>query len=300
MKLFSCDNVQISALIEREGPQRRTTELFPGADRERARAHFREMEPFLYQPASDRIFNTYQSFLVRIPGRTILIDTCVGENKARPPQFAAYPKTPWLEALAAEGLSFDQIDVVICTHLHVDHVGWNTRLVGGRWEPTFPNATYVFGRVECEYWEEQVNKGHDLAGRIWMDSCLPLIRAGRAELVETDARLGTNVWLSPAPGHTPGMFCVNVISGGGRRVMFVADVLHHPIQCREPDWSTCFCVDPIEAARTRRRLFEEVADTDAIIVPEHVPFPTAGRIVTDGERFRYRFAFPWWQTGVQC
>jgi glyoxylase-like metal-dependent hydrolase (beta-lactamase superfamily II) len=155
----------------------------------------------------------------------------------------------------------------------------------------------VFGRVECEYWEDQVNKGHDLAGRIWMDSCLPLIHAGRTELVEMDAQLDTNLWLSPAPGHTPGMFCVNVIAAGGQRVMFVADVLHHPIQCREPDWSTCFCADPIEAARTRRRLFEEVADTDVIIVPEHVPFPTAGRIESDGERFRYRFAFPWWQAG---
>jgi len=295
MKLFSIDDVEVSALIEREGPQRKTRELFPLADGERARAHLREMEPFLYLPASDRIYNTYQSFLVRIGGRTILIDTCVGENKARPPQFA-YPKTPWLEALAEERLSFEQIDLVICTHLHVDHVGWNTRLINGRWVPTFPKARYLFGRVECEYWEEQVNKGNDLAGRIWTDSCLPLIHAGRVDLAEMDARLAPNLWLSPAPGHTPGMFCVNVVSATGRRIMFVADVLHHPIQCREPDWSTCFCADPRGAAQTRRQLFEEIADTDVIIVPEHVPFPTAGRIEADGERFRYRFAFPWWRS----
>jgi glyoxylase-like metal-dependent hydrolase (beta-lactamase superfamily II) len=110
-----------------------------------------------------------------------------------------------------------------------------------------------------------------------------------------DADLGAGLRLRPAPGHTPGMFCVNVACGNGRRVMFVADVLHHPIQCREPDWSTSFCVDPVEAAATRRALFKEIADSDVIIVPEHVPFPTAGRIEADGDRFRYRFAFPWWR-----
>jgi len=298
MELFSIGDVRVSALIEREGPQRKTAELFPAADPELAARHFREMEPFLYLPASDRIYNTYQSFLVRTPGKTILIDTCVGENKARPPQFSAYPKKPWLDAFAAEGLSFEDIDLVICTHLHVDHVGWNTRLINGRWEPTFPNARYIFGRVECEYWEARVNAGDDLAGRIWTDSCLPIIRSGRLDLVEMDADLGGGMKLRPAPGHTPGMFCVEFACGGKerikQRIMFVADVLHHPIQCREPSWSTCFCVDPVQAATTRRELFEEIADSDVIIVPEHVPFPTAGRIESDGERFRYRFAFPWW------
>jgi glyoxylase-like metal-dependent hydrolase (beta-lactamase superfamily II) len=230
-----------------------------------------------------------------VGGRTILIDTCVGDNKARPPHFAAYPKFPWLEALKAEGVGFDQVDMVINTHLHVDHVGWNTRLVNEQWVPTFPKATYVFGRLECEYWQEQMNKGHDLPGRIWTDSILPIIQAGKADLVEMDARLAPNLWLSPAPGHSPGMFCVNIISNTGKRIMFVADAIHHPIQAREPDWSTCFCADPVQAAKTRRALFEEIADKDVVIVPEHVPFPTAGRIKSDGDRYRYVFAFPWWK-----
>jgi glyoxylase-like metal-dependent hydrolase (beta-lactamase superfamily II) len=296
MKLCSLGDMQVSTLIEREGPQRRTAELFPAANRDRAIAHFREMEPFLYLPASDRIYNTYQSFLLRLPGRTVLIDTCVGDNKVRPPQFTTYPKKPWLDALAAEGLSFDDIDLVICTHLHVDHVGWNTRLVDGRWQPTFPKAKYVFGRVESEYWEAQVKKGDDLAGRIWTDSCLPILQSGRAELVEMDADLGDGLRLRPAPGHTPGMFCVSVTRGDDVRIMFVADVLHHPLQCREPDWSTCFCVDPALAAKTRRELFEEIADTDILVAPEHVPFPTIGRIERDSDRFRYGFPFPWWRT----
>ena len=296
MKLCSLGDVHVSTLIEREGPQRKTIELFPSADRERARAHFREMEPFLYLPASDRIYNTYQSFLLRMTGRTILIDTCGGENKARSPHFSSYPKKPWLEALAAEGLSFEEIDIVICTHLHVDHVGWNTRLIDGHWVPTFPNAKYFFGRVECEFWEAQVNKGNDLAGRIWMDSCLPILQSGRAELVEMDADLGDGLRLRPAPGHTPGMFCVSVTQGGENQIMFLGDVLHHPLQCREPDWSTSFCHDPILAAKTRRELFEEIADTETLVAPEHVPFPTIGRIESDNDRFRYRFAFPWWES----
>jgi glyoxylase-like metal-dependent hydrolase (beta-lactamase superfamily II) len=296
MKLCSLPDIEVSTLIEREGPQRKTRELFPSADHERALRHFRAMEPFLYLPASDRIYNTYQSFLLRIPGKTILIDTCVGEDKARPPQFSAYPKKPWLDAFAAEGLSFEDIDLVICTHLHVDHVGWNTRLVDGHWQPTFPRATYIFGRIEWEYWEEQVNKGNDLAGRIWTDSCLPILQSRQAELVEIDADLGDRLCLRPAPCHTPGMFCVCVRRGGEDKIMFVADVLHHPLQCREPDWSTSFCADPVRAAKTRRELFEQIADTETLVVPEHVPFPTVGRITRDGARFRYCFPFPWWRS----
>ncbi len=252
------------------------------------------MEAFLYQPASDRIYNTYQSFLLRMPGRTVLIDTCVGENKARPPHFATYPKKPWLDAFAAEGLTFEDIDLVICTHLHVDHVGWNTRLVGGRWEPTFPNAKYVFGRVECEYWQAQVNKGDDLAGRIWIDSCLPILQSGRAELVEMDADLGDGLTLRPAPGHTPGMFCVSVAAAEAAKIMFVADVMHHPLQCREPDWSTCFCADP----RWRQGRVASCSRTSRgrrhLSFRSMCRFPTVGRIEADGEPLPIPLPFPWW------
>ena len=295
MHLCTIGDVRVDAIIEREGPQRKIRELFPSADLARAEKHFRDMEPFLYLPASGRIYNTYQSFLVRLPQRTVLIDTCVGDNKARPPHFSSFPKKPWLDAFAAEALSFEDVDLVICTHLHVDHVGWNTILVDGHWRPTFPRAKYVFGRLECEYWEAQVKKGDDLAGRIWVDSCLPVLQSGQAELVEMDASLGDGLRLRPALGHTPGMFCVSVARGDNPDIIFVADVLHHPLQCREPDWSTSFCTDPKLAARTRRELFEDVADGQTLVVPEHVPFPTVGRIESDGDRFRYRFPFPWWK-----
>lgn len=296
MRLFEFESVKVSAIIEREGPQRKTQELFPTADAAVARQHFRELEPFVYQPASDRIYNTYQSFLVQFPGRNIIIDTCVGENKARPPHFAVYPKKPWLENLAATGLTVNDIDTVICTHLHVDHCGWNTRLENGRWVPTFPNARYFFAKIEYDYWEEKTRAGFELPGRIWTDSCLPIISAGCGELVSMNHDLGDGVWLSPTPGHTPGHVCVNV-EKHGQRVVFTGDLMHHAVQCREPDWSSCFCEDPLQSALTRRKFLDEVAGTQTIVVPEHFPFPTAGRVERDGSRYRYRFLDNWWSKG---
>lgn len=298
MKLFQIGEVSVTTIIEREGPQRKTLELFPTADLDRAKRYFREMEPFVYLPASDRIYNTYQSFLLQFPGRNIIIDTCVGDNKARPPHFALYPKKPWLDNLAATGLTMDDIDTVINTHLHVDHCGWNTSLVNGRWVPTFPNARYFFTRVEYEYWEQKTRDGFELPGRIWTDSALPLVTAGRAEQVEMDHDFGDGLTLIPTPGHTPGHVCVN-FEADGRRVVFAGDLMHHAVQCREPDWSSCFCEDPEHAARTRREFLDEVADTGTIIVPEHFPFPTAGCVERDGASYRYRFLGDWWTGTVQ-
>lgn len=130
--------------------------------------------------------------------------------------------------------------------------------------------------------------------RLWTDSVLPIVAAGRAKLVEMDHDFGDGISLTPSPGHSPGHFCVNVRSGG-QHVMFTGDVMHHPIQCREPDWSSSFCEDQAWAARSRRALFEQVADTGIIVVPEHFPYPTAGTIQRDGSRFRYDFLPSWWE-----
>lgn len=297
MELFKAGDVSVATIIEREGPQRTAQQLLPSSDYETARAYMRELDPFVYLPGGNQIYNTYQSFVLRIDGKIIIIDTCTGENaKGRPAHFN-FNKQPWLDNLAAEGIAFEDVDMVICTHQHVDHVGWNTRLEGrdvsGRWVPTFPNAKYIFGRAEYEYWEDQVRKGRTLPGMIWTDSCLPVVEAGQADLVEADHRLSNRIWLQPTFGHTPGHFCVNVDAGEGQRIIFSGDLMHHPVQCREPDWSSFACEDPAQAAITRREFLEEVADTGTIIVPEHFPFPTAGRVERDGDRFRYRFLRPW-------
>ena len=287
MKPFKIGEFSVSSIIEREGPIRPPAVMFPTSIPEVAARHLSEIGPNTWSPTSGILYNTYQTFVIRRGAEIILIDTCVGENKARPPHFN-YPKQPWLDGFKRQNIAFEDVGTVINTHLHVDHCGWNTRLVNGRWVPTFPKAAYYMGRIEFEYWRAQTGEGWELPGRIWTDSALPLIASGHGNLVEADAELGDGIRLIPTPGHTPGHYCVSVESRG-EKAIFVGDLMHHPLQCREPEWSSCFCVDQELAARTRRKFFETVADTSTIIVPEHFPYPTAGRIVTDGNAFRWKF-----------
>jgi len=286
MQPITIGDVTISSIIEREGPWRKPTEMFPTADPELARRHLLGLEHFVYDAVQDLLFSTYQTFVVRTNKHIILIDTCVGENKPnRGPRFD-YSKRPWLDSFAAEGLSFEDIDYVFCTHLHIDHCGWNTRLLNGKWVPTFPNAKYIFSKRDYDYWETETNKGLNPAGDVWSDSCLPIVEAGQALLVDDDFALDDQFWLTP--GHSPGHVCVNVNSAG-KRGMFTGDLLHHALQCIEPDWSSCFCYDAEESARTRREVLEAVAGTDTVIIPAHFPGVTAGRVYESGENFRFRF-----------
>ena len=287
MRPITVGDIGISSIIERDGPWRRPGVMFPTCDPGIAAAHLGRMEPFLYAPASDLLVITYQTLVVRSPHHTILIDTCVGEDKGLPAPFD-FPKQPWLDGFAAHGLSFEDIDYVFCTHLHVDHVGWNTRLVDGRWVPTFPNAKYIFSRREYEFWNAENDRGASPPGPVWRDSCQPVVEAGQALLVDDDWELEEGIWLTPTPGHSPGHVCVNVRSQG-QRAVFTGDLMHHALQCVEPDWSTCFCADPEMAALSRRGILEDVADTDTIVVPTHFPGPTAGRVVASDDAWRFRF-----------
>ncbi len=288
MRPFTIGDVSVTSIVERDGPWRRPAEMLPTADRNRVMAHLERLEPFVYDRASDLLVITYQTFVVRTPHHTILIDTCVGEDKTGRGPKLDYPKKPWLDGFLAHGLAFEDIDFVFCTHLHVDHCGWNTRLVDGRWVPTFPNAKYVFSRREYEYWAAETEKEADPPGMIWTDSCLPVVEAGQALLVEDDYALEDGIRLAPTPGHTPGHVCVDFESRGDRAI-FTGDLMHHALQVLEPDWSSCFCYDPIQSARSRRRILEEVADTDVKVVPCHFPGPTAGRVAGDGDGWRFRF-----------
>jgi glyoxylase-like metal-dependent hydrolase (beta-lactamase superfamily II) len=231
---------------------------------------------------------TYQTFVVRTPKHTILVDTCTGEDKNYPAPMD-FPKQPWLDGFAAAGLRFEDIDYVFCTHLHIDHCGWNTRLVNGRWVPTFPRAKYVFHKREYAAWEAATATAANPPGEVWRMNCLPVVEAGQALLVDDDFSLDDTVWLTPTPGHSPCHCCVNIKSGGQRAVV-TGDLMHHALQVREPGWFTIFDWDKEEAVRSRRSFFASVADTDTLILPIHFPAPTVGLIGSDGgERFTYRF-----------
>ena len=287
MTPLTVGDVQIYRLVERQGPWRAPEVMFPSCDKDTALAHLAGMEPFLYDAASNMLIIDYQTFIVRTPRHTILIDSCMGENKGYGPPWN-FSVQPWLDGFAATGIGFADIDYVFCTHLHIDHCGWNTRLVNGRWVPTFPNAKYIFSRREYDAWAEETKKGNEPPGTVWTQNCLPIVEAGQALLVDDDYALDDTVWLTPSPGHSPGHVCVNVKSGGAH-AMFTGDVMHHALQCIEPGWSTIFCWDFEQSSETRRKLLDGLADTDTLVIPTHFPGPTAGHVIGNGSGLRYRF-----------
>jgi glyoxylase-like metal-dependent hydrolase (beta-lactamase superfamily II) len=194
--------------------------------------------------------------------------------------------SPFLRDLAAAGFPRESIDLVLCTHLHVDHVGWNTMLEGGRWVPTFPNARYLINRVEWEHWSrfEAGNYRDPIE-----DSVRPIVEGGFADFVESNHRITGEVWLEPTPGHTPGHASVR-ISSKGEDAIITGDLMHHPIQCAEPDWSSGFDSDADAARATRRAFLERYGDRPILVLGTHFATPTAGRIVRDGKA--WRFAVP--------
>ena len=215
---------------------------------------------------------------------------CLGNDKERPsrPQFH-HLRTPYLADLAAAGVQPEAVDFVMCTHLHWDHVGWNTRLENGRWVPTFPNARYIMARREFDHWQGVQQRGEETPHRLaFEDSVLPVVRTGQSQLVDDDFALEDGLWFEAAPGHTPGNVVIHARSGDDRAV-FLGDVLHHQLQLAKPEWSTAACTDRELSRKTRMRLIEEHAERGTRLLPAHFPAPTAGRIVRHGSTYRYEF-----------
>ena len=225
----------------------------------------------------------FQSYVIETPHHTILVDSCIGNDKQRPtrPNWHLKSDDSYLRALASAGFSVGDIDFVMCTHLHPDHVGWNTRLENGRWVPTFPNARYVFGKTEFDYWTEQNAKAEVPP---FADSVLPVVDAGKADLVRNDHVIGDHLRILPTPGHTPGHVAFTL--GRGRDdAMLSGDLMHTPLQTRYPELSAKFDADPKQAAATRRSLLERYCDTEALCCTAHFPSPSSGRIRRHGNGF---------------
>lgn len=251
--------------------------------------------PRLIEPGTDKLLLSFHSYVIRTPTLNILVDTCNGNHKQRPTMPAWHMlETPYLDRLKAIGLAPEDIDIVLCTHLHADHVGWNTRLEDGRWVPTFPNARYLMSKIDFEFFnalhqagpEQPVNRGS------FIDSVLPVVEHGKAVMVgpgdTVDADLSDDVWLEAAPGHSHGNMNIFVKSGG-RQACLCGDVIHHAIQCAAPELSNPADIDKPLAHQTRRKLIERCADTDIAVLTGHFPDPTAGRIVSHGGTFRFLF-----------
>lgn len=287
MKTLQFGDVTITSIIEREGPWRKPADMFPAYTEELAQRHLATLDPEVFDKATGLMNITYQTFIVKTKHHTILVDTCTGEDKGYPPPMD-FPKQRYLEEFKAAGLRFDKIDYVFCTHLHIDHCGWNTVLRDGRWVPTFPNAKYVFHKKEYAAWEQATKEGKQPPGNVWTYNCLPIVEAGQALLVDDDYTLDDTVWLTPTPGHAPCHCCVNIRSGG-KRASVTGDLMHHALQTRMPEWYTVFDWDAQQGIESRRKFFKEVAGTGTYILPIHFPSPTVGLIEPLGDAFDYRF-----------
>ena len=229
-----------------------------------------------------RLKMSIHSLVVETPDHRIVVDTGLGNDKeGRGVPTWNNRKGPYLETMAAAGFPVESIDTVLCTHLHVDHVGWNTRLVDGRWVPTFPNARYLFGRTEYEHWRDHSDTADKVA--VFTDSVQPIVDAGRAELIASDASLTDEISLIPTPGHSPGHMSV-LISSEGEEALLTGDVAHHPCQMAHLGWASTADSDPTQSTATRRALFSRFADTPTLVIGGHF---SAGHIKRDGDGFKF-------------
>jgi len=257
------------------------TFLFPDANIADIEKHKALLAPDHVDFRSEDLLLGVQSFLLRTGSLTILIDSCVGENKerSRRPDWHRRSQTGYLAALAAAGVSPQDIDIVLCTHLHADHVGWNTRLENGRWVPSFPKARYMIGRAELAAWQDEERRAPGVANHgAYVDSVLPVLEAGLVEAVDDGVEIAKGMSILPLPGHSPGQIGLDFDYGESRHALFCGDAIHSPVQVFKPGWSSTFCTDRAQAAKSRTGLLERAADDGSMIVPTHIRNATGFRV----------------------
>jgi glyoxylase-like metal-dependent hydrolase (beta-lactamase superfamily II) len=279
--IWQIGDVRITKVPEQEFVTGGRHSILPGCTPE-AMAPFNWLAPFLDERS--RLRMSMHALVVETPSRRIIVDTCVGNDKTGR-HFDGFNgmNLPFLDTLAAAGYAPEAIDTVLCTHMHVDHVGWNTRLVDGRWVPTFPNARYLFSARETAHWRDQMDDASQRA--VFADSVQPVFDAGLADLVDDDHRVCPEVRLVPTPGHSPGHVSV-AIESRGERALITGDFVHHPAQLALPHCGSTFDFDEAMARATRASMFESLSDAPVLVIGTHFVAPTAGRIVRDGAVWR--------------
>lgn len=236
-----------------------------------------------------KLLASIHAFVVETPDRCLLVDTCVGNDKPRSYAGWNHMQGPFLELLEAAGYPAASIDTVLCTHMHVDHVGWNTRWQDGRWVPTFVNARYLFSRVEYQHWQAESEQGPSEdgldPGTVLADSVQPILDAGLADFVDAPFEVCPGVHLLPTPGHTPGHVSVELRSMG-QQALITGDLMHHPCQIARPQWAASADEDQEQGRSTRKAVLERSANNGELLLGSHFSSPTAGRILRDGDTYR--------------
>jgi glyoxylase-like metal-dependent hydrolase (beta-lactamase superfamily II) len=233
-----------------------------------------------------RMVINFQGFLIKVGNRRIIVDSCIGSDRQREYAVFCNLQSQFLEDLATLGVAPDDVDTVLCTHLHFDHVGWNTHWVAGRWVPTFPKARYLFGKTEHEHWMMLRDTGgyHDVRH---LKECIdPIVERGLADFVGMDHRISDEIWLEPSPGHTPGHVSVHIASEGQDAIL-TGDLMHHPLQIALPRHPARFDMNRDAGADTRARFVERYRNRAALVIGSHFSGPTAGWIVPEGDGWRF-------------
>ena len=279
MNQWQIGNVRITRVIEME-VKGGTKFILPQATRDAIKP-MNWLTPH-FADAEGNLIMSIHALIVETPTRKMIVDTCIGNDKQRSIPNWTNLQLPFLEDLASAGYDRHEIDTVMCTHLHVDHVGWNTMLVDGQWIPTFPNARYLMGKKEYDYWDtadaDTLNSG------VMGDSVRPVFDAGLVDLVAMDHRVCNEIYFEPTPGHTPGHISVHIESEG-KQALITGDCIHHPCQIDMIEWSSSADYDPIQAQDSRRKLLEKYCDEDILIIGTHFATPTAGHIKKNGDKY---------------
>lgn len=283
-------NIRVERVADIERSAHPASRGFPELTREALQAHARRLGPHLIDPETLDIYLSFHTYVVRHGSTTMLVDACVGNDKERPTRPNWHRRQgDFLKRLEAVGVKPGDVDIVMCTHLHADHVGWNTRLVNGRWVPTFPNARYLIAEVELRHLEDKVSRiGVEANHHCYTDSILPVVQHGQAQLIDMTHRVAEGIHTEPAPGHTPGSILVH-LEDGREHAVCIGDLIHHPLQMSNPGMPTGYCEDPQAAARQRVAFCEKYADTGTRVLTAHFPSPSAGLIRREGSAFRFEF-----------
>lgn len=295
MQRFELGGVSVTKVVEWQGEMAPARQVVPDSPPGIWEENRGWLAPDHWSPGNGAYHAAVQTWILRSEGKTILIDTGVGDDRLRPqaPLFD-HLRTGYLDRLAEAGVRPDDVDLVVNTHIHYDHVGWNTVLRDGSWVPAFPNATYLIPGIDKQYFDpanahrrrpaRDANERtrHDATAIVYADSIAPVL--GQTVLWDDGYRIDASLTLEPAPGHTPGSSLVRLSSGSDRAV-FVGDLLHSPVQILEPDCSSCFCENPEEAAVTRRKVLEQAADLNELVIPAHFAGASAATVQRDGTRF---------------